>query len=152
LGLAVRGSRDVRQGGSEGRPFGKPDRIGRDTHLALAGPGPGAGRHATGSRRQNAAGNLCPRFHSGARRQGMTIAYVRARGATRARNVNAKPERGSLNTSSHYQRPPMIETRDLTKMYGELYALNRLTLKLERGDVYGFIGPNGAGKTTTMRI
>jgi ABC-2 type transport system ATP-binding protein len=46
----------------------------------------------------------------------------------------------------------MIETRDLTKMYGELYALNRLTIKLERGDVYGFIGPNGAGKTTTMRI
>jgi ABC-2 type transport system ATP-binding protein len=46
----------------------------------------------------------------------------------------------------------MIETRDLTKMYGELYALNRLTLRLERGDVYGFIGPNGAGKTTTMRI
>jgi ABC-2 type transport system ATP-binding protein len=46
----------------------------------------------------------------------------------------------------------MIETRDLTKMYGELYALNRLSIKLERGDVYGFIGPNGAGKTTTMRI
>src|SRR6202795_4500736 len=46
----------------------------------------------------------------------------------------------------------MIETRDLTKMYGDLYALNRLTLKLEAGDVYGFIGPNGAGKTTTMRI
>jgi ABC-2 type transport system ATP-binding protein len=46
----------------------------------------------------------------------------------------------------------MIETRELTKMYGELYALERLTLKLERGDVYGFIGPNGAGKTTTMRI
>src|SRR6202008_4409606 len=46
----------------------------------------------------------------------------------------------------------MIETRHLTKMYGELYALNRLTLKLERGDVYGFIGPNGPGKTTTMRI
>jgi ABC-2 type transport system ATP-binding protein len=46
----------------------------------------------------------------------------------------------------------MIETRDLTKMYGDLYALNRLTIKLEKGDVYGFIGPNGAGKTTTMRI
>src|SRR5882672_9516623 len=46
----------------------------------------------------------------------------------------------------------MIETRDLTKMYGELYALDRLTVVLERGDVYGFIGPNGAGKTTTMRI
>ncbi len=46
----------------------------------------------------------------------------------------------------------MIETRELTKMYGDLYALGRLTLKLDRGDVYGFIGPNGAGKTTTMRI
>src|SRR5437763_1685657 len=47
---------------------------------------------------------------------------------------------------------PMIETRDLTKKYGDLYALDRLTLRLEPGDVYGFIGPNGAGKTTTMRI
>src|SRR5215831_17912568 len=46
----------------------------------------------------------------------------------------------------------MIETRDLTKMYGDLYALDRLSLQLDRGDVYGFIGPNGAGKTTTMRI
>jgi ABC-2 type transport system ATP-binding protein len=46
----------------------------------------------------------------------------------------------------------MIETNDLTKMYGDLYALNRLNLSLQKGDVYGFIGPNGAGKTTTMRI
>ncbi len=46
----------------------------------------------------------------------------------------------------------MIETHDLTKMYGDLYALNRLNLTLNQGDVYGFIGPNGAGKTTTMRI
>src|SRR6266568_4534454 len=46
----------------------------------------------------------------------------------------------------------MIETRELTKKYGDLYALDRLTLRLEPGDVYGFIGPNGAGKTTTMRI
>src|SRR4051794_10977463 len=46
----------------------------------------------------------------------------------------------------------MIETHDLTKMHGDLYALNRLDLTLHQGDVYGFIGPNGAGKTTTMRI
>ncbi|HVJ80390.1 MAG TPA: ABC transporter ATP-binding protein [Planctomycetia bacterium] len=45
-----------------------------------------------------------------------------------------------------------IECRDLTKMYGDLFALNRLNMTLHRGDVYGFIGPNGAGKTTTMRI
>ncbi len=46
----------------------------------------------------------------------------------------------------------MIETRDLTKVYGQLYAIKGLNLSLARGDVFGFIGPNGAGKTTTMRI
>ncbi len=46
----------------------------------------------------------------------------------------------------------MIETANLTKKYGDLFALNDLTLKLDQGDVFGFIGPNGAGKTTTMRI
>lgn len=46
----------------------------------------------------------------------------------------------------------MIETRELTKTYGELYALKSLNLRLDKGDVFGFIGPNGAGKTTTMRI
>jgi ABC-2 type transport system ATP-binding protein len=46
----------------------------------------------------------------------------------------------------------MIQTHDLTKKYGELYAIKALELDLERGDVFGFIGPNGAGKTTTMRI
>lgn len=46
----------------------------------------------------------------------------------------------------------MLELRDLTKKYGELYAINSIDLTLDRGDVFGFIGPNGAGKTTTMRI
>ena len=46
----------------------------------------------------------------------------------------------------------MIETRDLTKKYGDLFAVKSLDIKLEKGDVFGFIGPNGAGKTTTMRI
>ena len=46
----------------------------------------------------------------------------------------------------------MIETRDLTKKYGDLYAIKSLEIKLDKGDVFGFIGPNGAGKTTTMRI
>jgi ABC-2 type transport system ATP-binding protein len=55
-------------------------------------------------------------------------------------------------TAHEPRRTPMIETHELTKMYGELYALNRLNLTLNQGDVYGFIGPNGAGKTTTMRI
>jgi ABC-2 type transport system ATP-binding protein len=46
----------------------------------------------------------------------------------------------------------VIETRELTKTYGDLHALKNLELKLEKGDVFGFIGPNGAGKTTTVRI
>ena len=46
----------------------------------------------------------------------------------------------------------MIETRQLTKRYGNLIAANHVDLKLEPGDVFGFIGPNGSGKTTTMRM
>ena len=46
----------------------------------------------------------------------------------------------------------MIKTQDLTKVYGNLHAINNLTLHLVEGDLFGFIGPNGSGKTTTMRI
>lgn len=46
----------------------------------------------------------------------------------------------------------MIKTQDLTKAYGELRAINNLTLELNEGDLFGYIGPNGSGKTTTMRI
>ncbi len=46
----------------------------------------------------------------------------------------------------------MIEVHDLTKKYGDLHAVHKIELKLDKGDVFGFIGPNGAGKTTTMRI
>lgn len=46
----------------------------------------------------------------------------------------------------------MIKTSNLTKKYGEMYAIRGINLELEEGDLFGFIGPNGAGKTTTMRI
>ncbi len=46
----------------------------------------------------------------------------------------------------------MIETDNLTKKYGDLFAIRAIDLKLDEGDLFGFIGPNGAGKTTTMRI
>jgi len=46
----------------------------------------------------------------------------------------------------------IIEIQGLTKQYGDLTALDNLSLTLQEGDVFGFIGPNGAGKTTTMRI
>ena len=46
----------------------------------------------------------------------------------------------------------MIKTIDLTKKYGEMFAIKSIDLDLIEGDLFGFIGPNGAGKTTTMRI
>ncbi len=46
----------------------------------------------------------------------------------------------------------MIKTQELTKVYGDLRAINNLDLELVEGDLFGYIGPNGSGKTTTMRI
>lgn len=46
----------------------------------------------------------------------------------------------------------MIETQDLTKKYGSTTALDRLTLSIQSGEIFGYIGPNGAGKTTTIKI
>ena len=46
----------------------------------------------------------------------------------------------------------VIETRELTKRYRGVTAVDRLTLRVHAGEVYGFLGPNGAGKTTTLRM
>lgn len=46
----------------------------------------------------------------------------------------------------------MIETRDLTKVYGSQRAVDRISFSIRKGEVVGFLGPNGAGKSTTMKI
>ena len=46
----------------------------------------------------------------------------------------------------------MIETERLTKKFGDLIAVESLTLHVNDGEVFGFLGPNGAGKTTTVRM
>ncbi len=46
----------------------------------------------------------------------------------------------------------MIQVNELTKDYGTTVAVNKLTLSISAGEIYGFIGPNGAGKTTTIRM
>lgn len=46
----------------------------------------------------------------------------------------------------------MIETINLTKRFGSLVAVDRLNLKVESGEIFGFLGPNGAGKTTTIKM
>jgi len=48
------------------------------------------------------------------------------------------------------QQEYVIETTDLTKRYGDVLAVDRLSLRVLRGGVFGFLGPNGSGKTTTM--
>src|ERR671914_164900 len=46
----------------------------------------------------------------------------------------------------------MIEITDFSKRYGDFVAVERLNLKIEAGEMFGFIGPNGAGKSTTIRF
>ena len=46
----------------------------------------------------------------------------------------------------------VVDARELTKRFGATVALDRLTLSVTRGEVFGFLGPNGAGKTTTVRL
>jgi len=47
---------------------------------------------------------------------------------------------------------PVLRVRGLTKRYGAVVAVDRLTFALEPGTITGFLGPNGAGKTTTLRL
>src|SRR3712207_7284115 len=47
---------------------------------------------------------------------------------------------------------PALELRGLTKRFGNIAAVEDLSLEVGRGDVYGFLGPNGSGKSTTIRM
>jgi ABC-type multidrug transport system ATPase subunit len=61
--------------------------------------------------------------------------------------------RGHPATPNQPGRDFVIETRALTKRYGDaIVAVDDLELRVRRGEVYGFLGPNGAGKTTTLRM
>ena len=46
----------------------------------------------------------------------------------------------------------MIEAKDLTKRYGDLMAVDGLSIGIKKGEVFGFLGPNGAGKTTSIKM
>jgi len=45
---------------------------------------------------------------------------------------------------------PIIQTKDLTRRFGKLTAVDHLNLEIEEGEIFGLLGPNGAGKTTTI--
>ncbi|MCP8304913.1 MAG: ATP-binding cassette domain-containing protein [archaeon] len=46
----------------------------------------------------------------------------------------------------------VIETKDLTKVFGKIVAVDRISFTVEEGEIFGFLGPNGAGKTTTINM
>jgi len=46
----------------------------------------------------------------------------------------------------------LLEVAGLSKYYGSIAAVNNISFRVKRGEIFGFLGPNGAGKTTTIRL
>ena len=59
---------------------------------------------------------------------------------------------GTLCPEAEVPVEPTIQIRDLSVKFGNFTAVNRLTLDVMPGELFGFLGPNGAGKTTTIRV
>jgi ABC-2 type transport system ATP-binding protein len=63
-------------------------------------------------------------------------------------DVRSMTEQSSDYTTDAYA----LEAQGLTKRYGDLVAVDDLTLQIKRGEIFGFLGPNGAGKTTAINM
>src|SRR5690606_31694401 len=50
------------------------------------------------------------------------------------------------------EESPAIEARDLTMRFGDFTAVDHVSFRIERGEIFGFLGSNGCGKTTTMKM
>ncbi|MGQ9503772.1 MAG: ABC transporter ATP-binding protein [Thermogutta sp.] len=68
------------------------------------------------------------------------------------KNESQTHDQDQVASEQRRSRAVAIKTVGLTKIYGQIRAVDHLTVELEEGDLFGFIGPNGSGKTTTMRI
>jgi ABC-2 type transport system ATP-binding protein len=45
-----------------------------------------------------------------------------------------------------------VETNELSRVFGSFVAVNKISLHIKQGNIYGFLGPNGSGKSTTIRM
>ncbi|MFN2597148.1 MAG: ATP-binding cassette domain-containing protein, partial [Pyrinomonadaceae bacterium] len=54
--------------------------------------------------------------------------------------------------SSTSEHAPAVETVNLVRRFGEFVAVDHVSLRVGRGQFFGFLGPNGAGKSTTIKV
>ena len=59
------------------------------------------------------------------------------------------PEVGGTNMDD---KPIVLETRNITKRFKDVLAVDSLSMRVRKGEIYGFLGPNGAGKSTTIKM
>lgn len=86
------------------------------------------------------------------------IALLRERADAPAANVSAVDQRPRTpviapSRATETAPPgPVVHIRDLTRVFGDFTAVDRLSLEVLRGEIFGLLGPNGAGKSTTFRM
>jgi ABC-2 type transport system ATP-binding protein len=68
------------------------------------------------------------------------------------RYISEKTSEEGASILNETGNPPLIETKNLVKRYGDKIAVNNVSFEVYAGEVFGFLGPNGAGKTTTIKL
>ena len=68
------------------------------------------------------------------------------------RSGNSRPQQKEETSQSNDSRSPAVEIQGLRKVYGQIIAVDDISLVTYRGEAFGFLGPNGAGKSTVVKI
>src|SRR4051812_33773644 len=69
-----------------------------------------------------------------------------------AKSTDTEDMAAFKNESQEMNSAYAVETNNLTRRFGDFVAVDRVTLQVAPGEVFGFLGPNGSGKTTTIRM